>query len=209
MSTEERTDRPVASKSRGASTSARRRIPLPPLPAFRKESGRQAAADAAQPAAPAGAKSARTVARNKPEEPPTPRTQAQRPAAGVSHEESDLLLGGALDDEFESLLREDDGAPDPPPATPDRKSSKSASPEHDPVREAAAEEKEEERAGAPGADVLNDLVEEIERDLEEEVSRLTRQTQRALPAYRKTIPCSFVPAAKSRVPKKPAPRKDS
>jgi hypothetical protein len=42
--------------------------------------------------------------------------------------------------------------------------------------------------------VISDLVEEIERDLEEEVSRLSLQSHNALPAYRRTLSCSYVPA---------------
>jgi hypothetical protein len=60
-------------------------------------------------------------------------------------------------------------------------------------RGSPADDPEPERTGAPGADVINDLVEEIERDLEDEVTRLSLQTHNSLPAYRRTLPCSYVP----------------
>ncbi len=49
------------------------------------------------------------------------------------------------------------------------------------------------RSGVLGATILNDLVDEIERDLEIEVSR--HGDAIALPAYRRTAGCSFTPPA--------------
>ena len=49
------------------------------------------------------------------------------------------------------------------------------------------------RNGVLGATILNDLVDEIERDLVIEVSRHCDAI--ALPAYRRTAGCSFAPPA--------------
>ena len=172
--------RPRAAPSRpktAATPAAKRKIPLPPLPEFRM---------------------AGTKAKAIPEEPvPAPPRSAAAPPAtsGVSAEESDQLL--------EALFGPDEASPAESP-TRSRPSSRGAGT----VRQESAskgagaprpwgspaDDAEPERTGAPGADVINDLVEEIERDLENEVTRLSLQTHNSLPAYRRTLPCSYVPA---------------
>ncbi|HEU4403520.1 MAG TPA: hypothetical protein VFT43_15590 [Candidatus Polarisedimenticolia bacterium] len=52
------------------------------------------------------------------------------------------------------------------------------------------------RTGASGATVMNDLVDEIERDFEKEMER--HAPEAALPPYRRTIGCSFSPQRQGR-----------
>ena len=232
MGTEERPDRPTGTRARNVPSSVRRRIPLPPLPGTSLPQVRKVAGQTpVEREAPFAA-----AAHAKPESPATERP-AERPAipeigksgintSGISDEESDLLLDGSLldgglkDDEFESLIGGDEDAADLPGASAATDlpadsaagaSSEGEAPGHPPAEQAAESgvTSPPERPGAPGAEVLNDLVEEIEKDLEEEVNRLTLQTQKTLPTYRKTIPCSFVPVARPDGPKMRTPRKDS
>ncbi len=245
MGTEERPDRPAGARARSSPSSARRRIPLPPLPdtprpAFRKEAGQAPVEGGVPSAVAANEQSTPATAQAKPETPPVDR-HAERPAtsgvstsgvstsgvstSGVSDEETDLLLGGgpldgALEDEFESLIGGEAQDTDLPTAsaatTPATVPTAGERPEweaSDRSPDAQATESgvapPPERPGAPGSEVLNDLVEEIEKDLEEEVIRLTLQSQKMLPTYRKTIPCSFVPVARPDAQKKRLPRADS
>lgn len=200
MGAEERPDRPAGTRSRSAPSPARRRIPLPSLPALRRVTGKGSAEEGTPPSE-----------RAKAETPPVDRPAARPTASGVSHEETDLLLDGTLDDEFESLIGGEADVADllqaPTGGEPPERESSDRPPAAQAAEPVMADSPE--RPGAPGADVLNELVEEIEKDLEEEVNRLTLQTQRTLPTYRKTIPCSFVPAAGPDVPKKRSPREDS
>lgn len=200
MNTEERPGRPAGTRSRSAPPHARRRIPLPSLPTFRKVTGKGSAEEDTAPGE-----------RAKPETPPANRPAVKPTASGVSQEETDLLLGGTLDDDFESLIGSEEDVAEIPQAPREGEPPERESSDRPPVAQAAESAMAEppERSGAPGADILNDLVEEIEKDLEEEVNRLTLQTQRTLPAYRKTIPCSFVPAARPDIPKRRSPREDS
>jgi len=231
MGTEDRPDRPVGTRARSAPSSARRRIPLPPLPgiplpAFRKAVGQDPVEGGVPSPAAVNEENAPATAHAKPEIPPVDRPVEQPATAGVStsgvsDEETDLLLGGglldeSLDDEFESLIAGEAEVTNLPTASPAGMRPGGQRPEREASgRPADAEAAESgvapppERPGAPGAEVLNDLVEEIERDLEEEVNRLTLQSQKTLPTYRKTIPCSFVPVARPDAPKKRAPRADS
>jgi hypothetical protein len=117
-----------------------RRIPLPPLPAFRQRAGETG-------------------------RPPGAATPAS-PGRGLS------------DAEQEGLLRDDPAAEGllPGPGHEVRP---------DPLGEPAAP-----RTGALGATILNDLVEEIERDLERDLGR--HPPQDVLPAYRRAAGCSFM-----------------
>ena len=124
----------------GARPGDLRRIPLPPLPAFRSGTG---AAQGPVPVPPAG--------------------------RGLSPAEQD------------GLLRDEPLATDivPGPGHEGRP---------DPLGEPAVP-----RTGALGATILNDLVDEIERDLERDLGRLAPTD--ALPAYRMTAACSYAAPA--------------
>jgi hypothetical protein len=52
------------------------------------------------------------------------------------------------------------------------------------------------RSGDIGAAVLNDLVDQIERDIEKDLGRLVPET--TLPPYRGAVPCTFDPAVSAR-----------
>lgn len=203
MATEKPPQRPGARRPRAASLATRRRIPLPSLPAFdgspAKPAEREGAGD--HPIPDPVSRSAETrEERNAPVAGgPRPRGDAP-PSPGVSHEEADLLIEGAVDDDLAALIedgtlgqpepRRRAGAADSGPGARTARSGPAA-----PARK-HPDDGDPERPGSPGAEVLNELVEEIERDLEEEVSRLTLQTHKALPNYRRTLPCSYVPAAR-------------
>lgn len=125
----ERSVRPQGSRV-GPAGPDRQRIPLPPLPAFRR--------------------------------PPPP------PAArGLSAEEAESLVDDTLERAGYAL----------PPG-----------PGHEgrpiPLRHGSAE-----RSGTPGVAVLNDLVDEIEKDLEAEIERHADPS--TLPAYGRVAGCSF------------------
>ncbi len=128
---------PRSQRSRGGSTAPPelQRIPLPPLPAFRR---------------PAGSESM---------------------TRGVSGEEADLLASPGLERAGYSLP--------PGPGHEGRPN---------PLQESPAE-----RAGVRGATILNDLVDEIEKDLEAEIERHSEAA--TLPAYRRSVGCSFDPVA--------------
>ncbi len=89
------------------------------------------------------------------------------PSTELSREEADLLMGD-LPPAGNPLAVEETHRPGP---------------DHVPSQDGA------KRTGAPGAVVLNDLVEEIERDLERELARYAQVG--ALPAYRRTACCSL------------------
>ena len=109
-----------------------------------------------------------------PERPPVPAGRRNRgqerelsPSTELSREEADLLIG------------------DVPPAGDPLAVEET----HRPGRDHVPSQDREARTGAPGAAVLNDLVEEIERDLERELARYAQVG--ALPAYRRTTCCSL------------------
>jgi hypothetical protein len=133
----------------------RQRIPLPPLPQFRRP------APDARPASSAPAESRPA--------PPAPTGATQR---GLSPEEAALILG------------EDLGV---------GSSALPSGPEHEGRPSAGLTDAVPKRTGASGAAVMNDLVDEIERDLEREIARL--QPDAALPTYRRALGCSLAPGA--------------
>ncbi len=120
------------------------KIPLPPLPRFRRE--------------PQGG----------------PEAPAADRGPGVSSAESDLLQG-------EERLISDSLLP--------------PGPRHEGSSNPALDGPPEERCGAIGASVMNDLVDEIERDIERDLSR--SHPEGSLPAYRRTLSCSFRTADQS------------
>lgn len=105
------------------------------------------------------------------------------PPPGLSREEADLLIGEA---------------PDP------RDSGRVPGPGHEGRPIPAADVPVGGRTGALGATILNDLVDQIEKDLEIEVER--HAPAAGLPAYRRALACSFVPA--DDVPEEPAEPQD-
>jgi hypothetical protein len=133
----ERDSRPRAQRS-DAAPPIRQRIPLPPLPSFRR--GRTATG-----------------------------------SGGVTGEEADLLSDSRLDRAGYAL-----------PSGPGHEGHPL------PLQDRA------DRTGALGATILNDLVDEIEKDLEAEIER--HADAWALPPYRRVVGCSYSPAAPSDVP---------
>ena len=133
----ERSSRPQVPRS-GATPPARQRIPLPPLPALRRD-------------------------------------RAMAPSGGVTGEEADLLSDAGLVRAGYAL----------PPG-----------PGHEgqplPLRDGG------DRTGVLGATILNDLVDEIEKDLEAEIER--HSDAWTLPAYRRVVGCSFSPAVPAEAP---------
>ncbi len=137
----------------GQAPVARQRIPLPPLPQFRRP------APEARPSNPA------------PADPrPAPPAPAGTTPRGLSAEEAALILG-----EGPGI-----GSTGLPPG-----------PEHEGRPAAGLTDAVPPRTGASGATVMNDLVDEIERDLEREIARL--QPDVALPTYRRAVGCSLAP----------------
>jgi hypothetical protein len=104
-------------------------------------------------------------AQEPPADPVKPMTQD---APGISSAESDFLQGGddALTD---SLL---------PPG-----------PRHEGPANPALDVPPEERTGVIGAAVINDLVDEIERDLVRDLNQ--HYPESSLPEYRRALTCSF------------------
>jgi len=100
-------------------------------------------------------------------QPPRPEPPTDAARGGVSREEADLLVG-------DERIEASSGLP-PGPGHEGRP---------EPLQEAAGG-----RPGVPGVKLLNDLVDEIERDLEIELGRAVAPP--ALPAYRRTVSCSF------------------
>ena len=98
------------------------------------------------------------------------RGKAAGESRGLSREEADLLAGDLADPRGSGRLPGPghEGRPAPLPESPDAG-----------------------RAGVLGATILNDLVDEIEKDLEIEVER--HAPPMALPAYRRAVGCSFAP----------------
>jgi hypothetical protein len=60
-----------------------------------------------------------------------------------------------------------------------------------------------QRSGDIGAAVLNDLVDQIERDIEKDLGRAAPEA--LLPPYRGAVPCTFDPAAHARGPAPASP----
>ncbi len=100
---------------------------------------------------------------------------------GLSLEEADLLAGGLADP---------------------RGSGRLPGPGHEGRHAPLPESPDAGRAGVLGATVLNDLVDEIEKDLEIEVERHAPAI--ALPPYRRAVGCSFVPVNPDLEPRKEA-----
>lgn len=68
-------------------------------------------------------------------------------------------------------------------------------PAHEGLPPPVLEAPRSERSGEVGATVLNDLVDQIERDIEKDLGRLIPET--SLPPYRGAIPCTLKAAAPS------------
>jgi hypothetical protein len=168
----DRTPRRGPAGSKEPAPPPRQRIPLPPLPAFRGAPATQRPAAPGAPPEPArsAVASARTGMAS-------PRSAVAPPARGpavgsrgVGTDEAEMLAGPSVVDGRGGLP--------PGPGHEGRPS---------PLQDVSGSG----RSGVLGATILNDLVDEIERDLEFEVSR--HGDAIALPAYRRTAGCSFTP----------------
>ncbi len=146
-----------------APTSRLRKIPLPPVPTFLHGAGK--------PRAP-----------RETSDPPVP---AALMDGANTDEEADLILGGSLPD----LTIPGNGTPGgaPSPEAADNLESGITGEESDGLLESLAAPNEPERSGASGATVLNELVDEIQKDLARDLDRHAPPIE--LPVYRHTIGC--------------------